>query len=436
MEQVESLDRLLQGLLSVFLLRAPDLLSLLFFGLLQLKEAVPAVDPESGFFSFVQNMQGRGLLSIVTFIGFGMVLTIIVQSSSVAGTITIAMASKGWIDYPSAAAIILGENLGTTITANLAALTANTNAKRAALAHFIFNGVGVAWAIVLFQPFVRLIDLIIPGDPLVEDLIPRHMAAFHSTFNFLNICLMIGFVPHLARLVARILPDKKRKSSNHVSFLSPAIPPTGELNIAEAEKDIQKMGDLTEGILRGFVYIFEHPGPDAAERAENLKTLEEESDRQAVAITDFLLKCSAGHLSESTLSRVTSLLRVVSELEDVCDCGYRLVMLAERKSRKGRQFPTETVEEVRQFADVLFRFLEFQKGFIGRNVTAADMETAYQLENLIDASRKRLRKESMRRMQASGERIKAEMLYIDMLNNMESIGNHTLNILQALRHAD
>jgi len=111
-------------------------------------------------------------------------------------------------------------------------------------------------------------------------------------------------------------------------------------------------------------------------------------------------------------------------------------MLAERKSRKGRQFPTETVEEVRQFADVLFRFLEFQKGFIGRNVTAADMETAYQLENLIDASRKRLRKESMRRMQASGERIKAEMLYIDMLNNMESIGNHTLNILQALRHAD
>lgn len=410
---------------------------LLFFGLLLLKEAVPDVKSNPEIFAFVQNLTGRGLLSVLGFFVFGTLLTVMVQSSSVAGAITITMAAKGWIDYPSAAAIILGENVGTTITANLAALTANLAAKRAAFAHFMFNIVGVIWAILLFSPFVNFVDWLMPGDPLAPANIPLHMAAFHSLFNFLNICLVIGFVPVLARLVERMIKGKVgARSADHVSFLSSALPQTGELNIAEAEKDIRDMGNLTRDLLTGFVDLFERPGPDAAERAEKLGKLEEESDRRSVEITDYLLKCSAGRLSDATMTRVTAYLRVVAELEDICDCGSRLVMLAERKYRKKRELPAETMEEVRQFTDLLFRFLEFWSGFLGRDVSAADMETAYQLENLIDQMRKRLRKESMRRMQAQGEAIKAEMLYIDVLNNMENIGNHTLNILQALRHAE
>lgn len=128
------------------------------------------------------------------------------------------------------------------------------------------------------------------------------------------------------------------------------------------------------------------------------------------------------------------MLRVVAELEDICDCGYRLVMLAERKHRKRRQHPPEVTKQVRDFSQLLLQFMDFYSSRLTTGVVTADMETAYQLENLIDAFRKSLRKESVRRMRVSGDVIKAEMLYIDMLNNMESIGNHSLNVLQALRH--
>lgn len=410
---------------------------LLFLGLLYLKESVPDIKSNPEALAFIQNFTGHGFLSVLAFFVFGTLLTIAVQSSSVAGAITITMAAKGWIDFPSAAAIILGENVGTTITANLAALTANTHAKRAALAHFCFNIIGVVWAMVLFTPFVSLIDWLMPGDPVDPANIPMHMAAFHTSFNLINIALVIGFVPQLARLVTRIIPERgPQKAADHVFFESASIPPTAEMNIAEAEEDVRKMGDLTVELLKGFLDIFENPGPDATARAKRLKQLEKESDRKAFEITDYLLKCSAGHLSEHTLARVSGLMRVVAELEDICDCGNRLVMLAERKSRKKRELPPETLREVRDFANLLFRFMDFWRGCIGRTVTAADMETAYQLENLIDQSRKRLRRESMRRMQMRGDAIKAELLYIDILNNMESIGNHSLNILQALRHSD
>ncbi len=407
---------------------------LLFLGLLFLKESVPDVQKNPDFFQFITGFTGRGHVSVLFFFVFGTLLTILVQSSSVAGAITITMAYKGWIDYPTAAAIILGENVGTTITANLAALAGNTAAKRAALAHFMFNIIGATWVILAFNPMIRLVDAIIPADSSNVANLPLHMAGFHSLFNLVNIALMIGFIPQLARLVERIIPERATRRTEHVMIHSMALPHTGELNIAEAEADIRQMSRITRDILKGFVGLFETPGTDAAERAKALAELEAESDRKAFEITDYLLKCSAGRLSDSTLQRVSSLMRVVAEMEDICDCGNRLVMLAERKSRKNRQLPPETMAEIRGFADLLFRFLEFSAGFIGSTPTAADMETAYQLETLIDQSRKRLRKESMRRMQLGGDAVKAEMLYIDILNNMESIGNHSLNVLQAMRH--
>jgi phosphate:Na+ symporter len=134
--------------------------------------------------------------------------------------------------------------------------------------------------------------------------------------------------------------------------------------------------------------------------------------------------------------KVTAMLRVVAELEDICDCGYRLVMLAERKHRKRRALPPETIKQVEQFAQIVLQFMDFYSSRIVRGVQMQDMETAYQLENTIDRFRKSLRRESLARMSSSGETVKAEMLYIDMLNNMESIGNHSLNVLQALRHRD
>ncbi|MCF7688365.1 MAG: Na/Pi cotransporter family protein [Cephaloticoccus sp.] len=409
---------------------------ILFLGLMFLKDSVPDIRNSPEVLEFVSGYTGRGIVSVLFFFLFGTILTVVVQSSSVAGAITLTMAYKGWIDYPSACAIILGENVGTTITANIAAMSGNTNAKRAALAHFVFNIIGVVWAIALFKYFTHFVDALMPGNAAEKDNIPLHMAAFHSLFNLLNICLLIGFVPQLGRMVERILPGRKDKIGAHVFHDSAFLPQTGELNIAEAERDVQNMGKLTRDLMTGFVELFLNPDVDLSDRVRELKKLEEESDRLAYQTTTYLLKCSAHGVSEASMLKVTAMLRVVAELEDICDCGYRLVMLAERKYRKRRALPPETIKQVEQFSKIVLQFMDFYASRIVRGVEIQDMETAYQLENTIDRFRKELRRESLARMSLSGETVKAEMIYIDMLNNMESIGNHSLNVLQALRHHD
>jgi phosphate:Na+ symporter len=409
---------------------------LLFLGLMFLKDAVPDIRENPEVLEFIRNYSGRGLVSVLYFFVFGTILTIAVQSSSVAGAITITMAYKGWIDFPAAAAIILGENVGTTITANVAAMGASGNAKRAARAHLIFNLLGVAWAIAFFGPFTRLVDAMMPGSAADPVHIPLHMAAFHSLFNFTNILLQVGFVAQLARLVQRLVPDGEPRTGDHVIFDSAFMPATGELNVAEAEKDVQRMGELTRELLTGFVELLEQPRTDLSERVRHLKTLEEESDRLAFQATNYLLKCSAAGVSEGTMSKITALIRVIAELEDICDCGYRLVLLAERNYRKRRDLPPRTLEQVQRFSALLLQFMDFYSTRLSRPIDLKDMEMAFRLESAIDQMRKSLRRESMARIRESGDVVKAEILYIDMLNNMESIGNHSLNILQALRHGD
>lgn len=412
---------------------------LLFIGLMFLKDSVPDIRSNPEVLEFIKDFTGFGLGSVLIFFVFGTILTIVVQSSSVAGAITLTMAFKGWIDYPSACAIILGENVGTTITANLAALGGNVEAKRAARVHLVFNLIGVVWCIAFFGPFTRLVDSLVPGDSLHASNIPLHMAGFHSLFNITNTALLVGFVPHLARLATRLVkaaPTSAARSHEHVSYESPLVPHTGELNLAEAERDVTRMAEVTRELVVGFADMFAKAPDDLEGTVRRMKELEQQSDRQAVQTTQYLLRCTAGGISDQAMARVTVMIRVVAEFEDMCDRGYRLVMLAERKHRKKRTLPPEVFQQIRDFSQVLLQFMDFAASRLTRGVVAADMETAYQLENSIDSFRQRLRKESVRRMQGNGEIIKSEMLYIDILNNMEVIGDHSLNVLQALRHSD
>jgi len=424
--------------------------SLLFLGLMYLQQSVPDVKSNPEMFEFINRFTGLGVFSMLVFILFGTLLTIMVQSSSVAGAITITMAFQGWIDYPSACAIILGENIGTTITANLAAISGSVNAKRAARAHLIFNLIGVAWAMVLFVPLSNLTLWVIQPqiDPDTMLLLnpkgdlPILMATFHTIFNLINIFLVIGFVHKLEALVCRLVKDVEDlqplspQKSPHMTYESALVPHTGELSIAEAERDVKRMGVLTRQLLMKFTDLFENGREDMAAEVLEAKRLEQESDILSFETTAYLLRCSSSGLSQSSINRITALLRVVAELEEICDCGYRLVMMAERKHRKERILPPETLGEVREFSNIILQFIEFYTSRLDGPVVATDMETAYQLEKFIDSFRKRLRKQSMGRIEASGENVKAEMLYIDILNNMESIGNHSINVLQALRHGD
>ncbi|MEN8661843.1 MAG: Na/Pi cotransporter family protein [Lentimonas sp.] len=410
---------------------------ILFLGLSFLKGSVPDVKSNPELFSFLADWTGHGMGSVAIFFIFGALLTVLVQSSSVAGAITLTLAAKGWIGYEDAAAIVIGENVGTTITANLAAMTAGVEAKRAARAHFLFNMVGVCWMIFLFYPFAAAIDYITLGDANDPANTLYHLALFHSMFNLTNICLQLPFVKQLAFLATKMVRERADNDAEqeHFQYQAPNLPQTGEINLAEAQREIKGMAELTREMFKGFNEVYERPDEDLGSRIKELKAMEEQSDRLAFDITQYLIYCTSSELSRERLTEVTVMLRVISELEEICDNAYDLVKLAERKYNKKRVLPEGTQEAIRNFSSTVDQFMSFYIQCLGKKVTHADIEVAMQLEDTIDASRKKLRREAVRRM-SDPSNVKSEMLYIDILNNIESIGDHSLNILKLLSQID
>ena len=459
---------------------------LLFFGLSELKNAVPDVksllkSADPGDQMLVQDIQGiiqqlnsYGFGSVIIFLVIGVFLTILVQSSSAAMGITIIVAINGWINFEIAAAIVLGENIGTTVTAWLASLGANLNAKRAARAHFIFNIAGVCWMLLLFYPFIGVLDDLMPGaiymddvtqaeataylsendfegEPAEDDLarakkaivdknIPLHLSLFHTLFNLTNIVLLIGFAPHLGRLVERLVKPKTHDGNapkpGSLAALhyegSGVLPKTGELNLALVEGEIDRLSAITRYMFEGFVEVFESPDEDKSDLIKELKELEEKCDELAFEITQTLIYCTTESLAGERALRVASLLRVTGELEDIGDCCHRLIQLAHRKYRKNRVLPEETLREIKVFSEQILDFMELYQTHL-KDGSIPDIKKAEEIEDRIDASRKSLRKNAVKRMQDK-ENLKAEMIYIDILNEMESIGNDALNVVQALNH--
>ena len=459
---------------------------LLFFGLSELKNAVPDVksllkssDPGDQLMvqdiqGFIEQLNSYGFGSVIIFLIIGVFLTILVQSSSAAMGITIIVAINGWINFEIAAAIVLGENIGTTVTAWLASLGANINAKRAARAHFIFNIAGVCWMLLLFYPFIGMLDQIMPGAIYMEDVtqmeaitylsendfkgepsendlakarkaivdknIPLHLSLFHTLFNLANIALLIGFTPHLGRLVERLVKPKTHDGNapkpGSLAALhyegSGVLPKTGELNLALVEAEINRLAAITRYMFEGFVEVFESPDSDKSNLIKELKELEDKCDKLTFEITQTLIYCTTESLAGERALRVTSLLRVAGELEDIGDCCHRLVQLAHRKYRKNRVLPQETLREIKVFSEQILDFMELYQTHL-KDGSIPDIKKAELIENRIDASRKSLRKNAVKRMQ-DNENLKAEMIYIDILNEMESIGNDALNVVQALNH--
>ena len=460
---------------------------LLFFGLSELKNAVPDVksllkssDPADQMLvrdiqGVIEQLNSYGFGSVLIFLVIGVFLTVLVQSSSAAMGITIIVAINGWINFEIAAAIVLGENIGTTITAWLASIGANINAKRAARAHLIFNLAGVCWMLLLFYPFIGMLDNLMPGaiyiedvtkqeavayiqevgeiegDPTEDDIAkakksivdrntPLHLSLFHTLFNLTNICLLIGFTPHLGRFVERIVQPKTDDGSapkpGSLAALhyegSGVLPKTGELNLALVEGEINRLAAISRYMFEGFVEIFESPNEDKGKLIRELNELEEKCDELAFEITQTLIHCTTESLAGERALRVTSLLRVTAELEDIGDCCNRLVQLAHRKYRKNRVLPEETVREIKVFSEQILDFMELYQTHL-KDGSIPDLEKAEGIEDRIDASRKSLRKNAVKRMQDK-ENLKAEMIYVDILNEMESIGNDALNVVHALNN--
>ena len=328
---------------------------LLFMGLGLLKKSVPDLksmlkssDPSDvataeWIQGLVENISGFGFGSIVIFLIFGILLTLIVQSSSAAMAITITFATNGWIGFHESCAIVLGENIGTTVTAWLASLGANTNAKRAARAHFVFNVIGTLWMLAVFYLFTGMVQKLTASLPqslrppkmaeATAAIDPFSLAIFHTLFNFTNILLLIGFVPLIAKIVTKwVKSDAEPDEQDRLTYITQGLVDVGELNLPEAEQAVAGMANLTRDMHSGFIEVFNSPDRDLGSTVTRLKKMEDEADQLMHDITDYLIRCSSAQLSERNAAAVSKMMRIVPELEEISDCIYRLIKLTERSS--------------------------------------------------------------------------------------------------------
>jgi phosphate:Na+ symporter len=431
---------------------------LVFFGLGLLKDSVPdlrtmiAEEPETAALvqSIVTMINGHGFATIVMFLFAGLVLTLMVQSSSAAMAITITCALNGWLGdidadplgvMRNSAAIVLGENIGTTVTAWLASLGANTHARRAARAHFSFNVIGVIWCLLAFYPFTALVwtvanhlpeGLRSANEGMAKSEIAFATAIFHSSFNLANICVLVWFVPQIAKLVTWWVKDSDEAvETGKLQYIGSTFVDIGELSLAEADASIRKMARLTSEMFDGMVDVLGRPNEDLSQRVSTLKGMEDTSDEMLHDITAYLIQCSTHEIGAGNASRITAMLRVVAEFEEATDRIYRLVKVIERKYRKGRDFTEIQHKDLTAITMQVRALLDVACNSLG-NMNGEALEKAQIVEDRVDALRKRNNKAAALRMQ-QGAVVQTEMIFIDMNNHLEAVANHALNVVQAGR---
>ena len=407
---------------------------LLFLGLKFLKESVPDIRSSPEVLEFLTRFTGRGFLSFILFVVTGTVLTFIVQSSSAAMAITLTMAYSGWIDFPTAAAIVLGENIGTTITAYIASLGANVDARRAARFHLLFNCIGVIWMAAVFRPFLALVDYFIPGEIVTADGITSHLAMFHTLFNVTNTLLFLGFVRQMTWLVERLVKKKAEEVENvyRLKYIATGIQDTPEINIMNAKKEICRMAEITEDMFSVFLTVFHHPKTKMRDEVEKLKQMEDFTDQMQEQISLYLIECLKENLKAASAANVNAMIRIVNELESIGDSCYSLILLSEKRYKKKMTVSKRALKEIEPFSQVVMEFLELNRSYLESNPGKIDLTTAYEMEDSINSYRNEMKKLAQKRL-SKGADVRSELLFIDIVKHIEHIGDFSLNISRALR---
>ncbi|PID57814.1 Na/Pi cotransporter [candidate division KSB3 bacterium] len=407
----------------------------LLLGLNYLKLSVPDIQNNPELLQFLSNYTDSGFTSLIMFILVGAVLTVLVQSSSAAMAITLTMAHAGWIDIYTAAAIVLGENIGTTITAFLASIGAQVNARRAARAHTMFNLLGVLWMLCVFKPFLHFVEIVVPGDMFTPAGIPAHLAMFHTMFNLVNTCLLIGFVSPLEKLAVRLVRDEKQEEREKytLKYLSSPLHETGEIKILEAKMELSKMQDILQDMFSSFLDILPcSQEEESSATLTSLEKMEEYTDQMQEQITRFLIECSRDELNKDSATNVNLMIRIAHEMERIADSCFTLGLLSHRRNKKAIALSSDVLQNLTPYTDLVQQFMAFNKSHLNAPLSEKELLHAYRIENAIDALRKKLKKNAQTRLQ-KGADVKGELLYIDMLQHIEHIGDSCLNISQALR---
>ena len=416
--------------------------ALLFMGLDELKNSVPNLKQNPEFLSFLANYADMGYLSTIIFIGVGTILTLVVQSSSAAMALTLVMCYEGYIPFELAAAMVLGENIGTTITANLAAMVGNVHAKRSARAHFIFNIFGVIWMIIAFPFFIKMIDdymslnmQLSPLNVVGESVaIPIGLSIFHTTFNIINVLLMVGFVPLISRIVIKMQPSKGELDEEfHLEHIGTGLMSTTELSIVEANKEVIKFGERVQKLFSFMPALLEETNSKKIQdKLSRIKKYEDITDRMEVEIADYLAKASQGELSDSASIKVRSMISIINDMERIGDICYQMSIEISRKKEQNVNFLPEMKIQLDDMIGAVNDTLNIMQKNLKTNYSQVTIDKADRLEITVNTMRNKIRKDYLQRVEKGEVKIQAGMIYINLIHSLEKIGDHVFNITEAI----
>ena len=413
--------------------------ALLFLGLEALKNTVPNLKDSPEALQFIKDFTGMGLLSIITFVGVGTLLTVMVQSSSAAMALTIIMCNYGWIPFELAAAMVLGENIGTTITANLASIVGNVHAKRAARAHFIINVFGVIWMIFALPYVLGAIDhyLVTNHDssPFTNaQIIPVGLSIFHTTFNIINVLLLIGFVGFIVKVVTRMVPSKGVADEEfRLEYIGEGVISTPEIAILEARKEIAVFGKLTAKMSNHVQTLLNDTKEKTRIKLFNkVRKYEDITDKMEVEIANYLSKIGERNITEASSLKIRGMLGIVNDLERIGDILYQMSKIIERKDEEELVFTAEQLNNLNELFKLLTDAFEIMLSNLESEYETVVIDKAKYKEVEINKLRNKIRRAHLKSIEMGDYNIKSGLIYSDLFSSCEKVGDHIINVTEGI----
>lgn len=416
--------------------------ALLFLGLSFLKDSVPDLRSSPEVLAFLQEWTNFGFLSVLIFVLIGTLLTIVLQSSSATMALTLVMCNNGWIPFEMGAALVLGENIGTTITANIAAAVANVSARRAARAHSVFNLFGVLWVLILFHPFLLLVSKIIVAFGCDNPLLPGAssssmlyaVAMVHSLFNICNTLILVWFTPQIVKLVTYLIKSPKEEEVFRLQYIQGGMLSTAELSLAQAKNEIIHYAQICR---KQYVYAKQAINTESSEEFDKLykklEHYEQITDKIEFEIAKYLNNISEGELSEESGRRIQAMYKIISELESVGDSGFNIARVLQRRNIHNKSFDPDMIKKLNYMLDLLDKGFEVMIKNLDMGYTKLNnISNAQDIEQDINEYRNNLKEEHLLNLENNTYGYLTGVYYMDLVGECERVGDYMINISEAI----
>ena len=420
--------------------------SFMFLGLVTLRENAIAMNlPENESVVHFFTVTGQwGFLTTLLYLLVGSILTMCVQSSAAIMAITLILCSSGVLPIHQGIALVLGENIGTTVTSNIAALNASTNARRAAFAHMVFNVFGVIWVLIVFRPLVRLVCQFVGFDPDFHPTDPEDIAeaqvkvtyalsAFHTAFNLCNVLILIWFIKPIERFVCQIIKQKEEDEEGKLKFISGGLLSTAELSIFEAEKEISLFSSRTNRMFNFIPTLLFNTknDEDFSKLFSRIEKYEQISDHMEIEIANYLNKVTEGRLSPESKTKIRYMLREVGEIESIGDSCYNLARTINQKHTKNEHFTDEQKVHIRHMFKLCNKALDHMQKVLDDNQGLVDINESLNIENEINNYRSQLKESNLTDINEHLYNYQAGIQYMDIISECEKLGDYVINVVEA-----